>query len=159
MLRHTALAAALLTGLSLPAIAGDMPDFLNKKYATDPAACKGPIGDDNADALVLDKTGIAGLEFGCSYLDFWPGKDGAVTALVSCGDDSGITRPDLLSIIDNGNGEVRVQSQNEFVMGSVANSLTPPPAEEGKDETDNGEISFDYVSGTYALCGAAAKSQ
>lgn len=149
----------ILTGLSLPALAGDMPDLFNKKYATDPAACKAAQGSEQVDALVLDKTGIFGLEFSCTYVDFWSGKDGVTTVLVTCGDDTGITRPDLLSVIDDGNGEIRVQSQNEFVMSSVANGLAPPPAEDGKDETDNGEISFDYVSGTYALCGAPAKDK
>ena len=152
MLRHTALAAALLTGLSLPAIAGDMPDFLNKKYATDPAVCKGTQGDEESYGLTLDKTGIAGVEFSCTYLDFWPGEGNSVTALVSCGDDSGITRADFLSIIKDDNGELRVQSQNEYIMTTLANSLTPPPAEDDKNGTDSGEVSFDYVSNTYAPC-------
>ncbi len=159
MLRRTALVASFLSALSLPALAGDMPDLLAKKYATDPAACNGQKGLEEVDGLVIDKTGVTGVEFSCSFLDFWSDKTGT-TALVSCSDDSGITRPDFLSIVDVGNGEIRVQSQNEFIMGTVALNLAPPPAEDGKEESeDSGALNFDYVSGIYALCGAAATGQ
>ncbi|MBB4305552.1 hypothetical protein GGD81_004632 [Rhodobium orientis] len=162
MLRKTAIVAMILTGTALPALAGQMPDFLAKKYATDAAACKGQEAQEESGALVLDKTGIFGTEFGCSYRDFWGGKDGTVTVLVSCSDDSGVTRPDLLSVIREQNGELRVQSQNEFVMGEVALSLTPVPETDGQQTDEPAEDvvpNFEYVTGTYTPCDAAAKAQ
>ncbi|MCW2307400.1 hypothetical protein [Rhodobium gokarnense] len=162
MLRKTALVAMILTGTTLPALAGQMPDFFNKTYATDPAACKDQAAREESGALVLDKTGIFGTEFGCTYRDFWGGKDGTVTVLVSCGDDSGITRPDMLSVIREQNGELRVQSQNEFVMGEVALSLTPVPENDGEqtdDQADEVVPNFEYITGTYTPCDAAAKAQ
>jgi len=159
MIRTVAL-AAILAVAPTALMAADSPDLLKRKFATDPAACKAEAGADDADALTLDKTGIYGVEFSCSFLDFWPhlGSDGKiadVVVLASCGDDSGITRPDLITIVPQSPEELQVQSQNEYVQTEVAASLAPAPADNGGDNAnaeDDNVPSFDYVTATYTLC-------
>jgi hypothetical protein len=137
-----ALALALLATGS--AIAGP-PEFLSgKRYTATEAGCTGggEETDDIGTLLELNETGIYTYEFGCSFLEFWPGDDPnseqfLQTVLASCGDDSGITRPDTFSLVFN-DGDVPsvvVQSQNEYVTGSS------------------------FVSRTYSLCTAPVEGQ
>ena len=156
MLSQNLTLAALCACFALPAVAGDLPDYLkDKKYATDAIACGTDHGEDEAGALAIDKAGIFGYEFGCSFLDFWHHKDAEgglldVTVLASCGDDSGITRPDMITIIKDSDDTLRVQSQNEFVQGEMAAMTTQPPAEGEENESE--PLNFDFVSATYTLC-------
>ena len=95
------------------------PDFLKHTYAERPEACAADQYGERKGLQISDRA-ISGTEFGCTFLNYtpvsWgPGHDiNEYVVLVSCGDDSGITRPDHLSIIHS-NGELRVQSQNEYV--------------------------------------------
>ena len=156
MLTRKLALVALCTSLAAPAFAGELPAFLkDKKYATDAIACSADHGENEVGALAIDKAGIFGYEFGCTFLEFWHHSDaeGAlldVTALVSCGDDSGITRPDMITIIKDSDETLRVQSQNEFVQGELAAMSAPTPAE-GEEDSDE-PINFDFVSATYTLC-------
>ncbi|MGF1501297.1 MAG: hypothetical protein ACFBSD_05735 [Paracoccaceae bacterium] len=103
--------------------AGAPPEWLSGRYASDPAAC--PADGLAEDALVLDAPLLTGYEFGCVLLGFWPVRwsptdpGEATVALASCGDDSGITRPDLLSIIREPDGTLTLQSQNEYARASA----------------------------------------
>ncbi len=125
--------SAVLTGFILAAethasvgvaVAGEIPDFLSngKTYATTPAGCAG-FGDSDApdDALQITAEGIWGYEFGCTFVEFLPvrmnsqpGNVSGHVAIASCGDDSGISRPDLInmSFYDN---IIYATSQNDYV--------------------------------------------
>lgn len=138
------LALALLV-LAIPATAtaGGLPDYLkDKRYTYSENACRGepePNADDMTailSALEVNEVGVVGYEFGCIFLEFWPGTDESdtpynQTVLASCGDDSGITRPDMLSLIFSDEPpSVTVQSQNEYVTGQTYISHTYPLCKE-----------------------------
>jgi len=95
-----------------------MPDFLKHTYAANAAACDS-TGHEKAGLAIKDGL-ISGTEFGCAFLTYTPVvwdpdyPPSEYVVLASCGDDSGITRPDLISIIHSGD-TLRVQSQNEYV--------------------------------------------
>lgn len=134
--------------------AGEVPSFLiGKTYSTDVKQC-GNANDGDGDALQLSKDGIYGVEFGCQFVDFKYERDSetgrlfSVVATTSCGDDSGITRPDMISLspYEEG-GQVIVQSQNEYLLGEteliIAEKL-------GKDYPEKN--SYAWVSNTYNIC-------
>ncbi|MGD1935348.1 MAG: hypothetical protein ACFB0Z_12725 [Candidatus Phaeomarinobacter sp.] len=95
------------------------PDFLKHKYAANPEACAKSDAVEKRGLVIADGS-ISGTEFGCAFLTYTPvvwDKDfppQEYVVLASCGDDSGITRPDHLSIINYGD-KLQVQSQNEYV--------------------------------------------
>ena len=134
------------------AIAQEVPDFLfGKTYATEPAAC-GSMMDYDGDGLKITKDGISGLEFGCQFLNFRADRDkesGKVfgyVATVNCGDDSGINRPDLISM-SHWDGQLMVQSQNEYVLSEAEIMIAEKL---GKDFPE--KSSYSWVSNTYKLC-------
>ena len=162
MYRMTALMTVLIAALGASASAqdADAPDFIDGTYATDPKACKADANPEETQALTIDSNGIYGFEFGCTFLDNWSELNGEETtgyiALASCGDDSGIIRPDFISIIPEGDDELRVQSQNEYAI-SEALALSKPgknePAKEGEAEAED-ESSYEFVSAIYKKCPA-----
>ena len=71
-----------------------------------------------------------------------------VVATASCGDDSGISRPDLINLspyIEG--GQVFVQSQNEYV---VSESVIAVAQNLGREIPQ--EPAYAWVSQTYNLC-------
>ncbi|MFZ1813013.1 MAG: hypothetical protein WBO55_00500 [Rhizobiaceae bacterium] len=133
--------AAILTCVPMKADAGEVPSFLagGQVYATTPEACKGlDAGGDESGGLKLKADGISGYEFGCQFVDFIPVRYVDVPevtryiAIASCGDDSGITRPDMidLSIFDDA---VTATSQNDYnyAMSRLDASSDNDPFEAG----------------------------
>jgi|GEM_PF-3106928 len=97
----------------------EAPDFLKHRYAARPEACA-TTDEVEKRGLVIADEAISGTEFGCAFLTYTPVvwdenfPPQEYVVLASCGDDSGITRPDLISIMQYGD-ELKVQSQNEYV--------------------------------------------
>jgi len=146
--------ATLLIGLSswTVAQASDVPGFLKGRiFSTDTKSC----GDTSeGDGLQLSKEGIYGQEFSCQFLAFQTDADPdtgriyAVVATANCSDDSGIMRPDLITLspyIEG--GQVIVQSQNEYVLSEVEIMIAQ---ELGKAFPE--KSSFAWVSNTYNIC-------
>ena len=147
-----ALVSLMLVGLAAPSLAADAPAFLNDKFASDPEACKKDANMEELDALTIDKSGIFGFEFGCTFLEFWneqqDGKTKSTIALASCGDDSGIIRPDMITMILEGEGELRVQSQNEYAITEAIASLSQGAGENAGEDFQP----YEYVTATYTKC-------
>ncbi len=137
---------------AIPALAKDVPLFLKDKvYSTDPTKCGDATEDDS---LQLSKEGIFGNEFGCTFLSFKQEADkdtGQIYLAVghaNCGDDSGINRPDNITLIPQDENTITVQSQNEYII-SEAQILLSQRLPEGTKLAD----SFpDYVSRDYKIC-------
>ena len=137
---------------AVPALAMDVPEFLKGKvYSTDPSKCGDATEDDS---LQLSKEGVFGLEFGCTFLgfDMETDKDTGKTYLAvgraNCGDDSGINRPDNITMIAQDNETIAVQSQNEYIISEAQILLTQrlPENISLADEFPN------YVSRDYKIC-------
>lgn len=146
--------AGLIFSWVTAGFAADIPEFLDGElYSTDASQC-GDIVDTNGDTLQLSREGIYAEEFSCQFVDFkvdadpQTGQVFGVIATASCSDDSGITRPDLISMshYEDG-GQVFVQSQNEYLLGEteimIAQQLEKPFPERN---------SFAWVSNTYNIC-------
>lgn len=124
-MRVSALAFAVaVAGLALsPALADDVPAFLadGQVYAVE-GACD-PAEGEEYPGLKLTEQGIFGYEFGCRFVGISgvPSLDGGDShqhiATASCGDDSGISRPDLILLMPSLDGEsVDVTSQNDYAI-------------------------------------------
>ena len=133
------LLALLIVAIPATVMAAGPPEYLKgKRYFFSENACRyepePDTGEDTSflSTLEVNETGIFGYEFGCEFLEFWPGDAESdtpfiQTVLASCGDDSGITRPDVISLVFNTEEpSVTVQSQNEYVMGQSTISRTYP---------------------------------
>ena len=131
--------ALLIAAIPATAIAAGVPEYLKgKRYAFSDNAChyepEPETGEDTTflSTLEVNEVGIVGYEFGCTFLEFFPGDAESdtpyvQTVLASCGDDSGITRPDMISLVFNTEEpSVTVQSQNEYVTGDAMISRTYP---------------------------------
>lgn len=138
--------------LAHPAMALDVPDFLKDKvYSTDPSKCGDATEDDS---LQLSKEGVFGLEFGCTFLGFEVEADKdtgqlyLAVARANCGDDSGINRPDSITLIPQDENTVTVQSQNEYIIAEAQLLLSQRLPENIKlaDEFPS------YVSRDYKIC-------
>ena len=130
----------LIVAIPTCAMAAGVPEFLKgKRYTYSEETCVGEDelpAEEDADittTLEVNEAGIFAYEFGCIFLDFWPGDTDSdmpflQTVVASCGDDSGVTRPDLISLVfDTSEPEsVTVTSQNEYVMGQTFISRTYP---------------------------------
>lgn len=134
------------------AMAIDLPEFLKDKiYSTDPSKCGDATQDDS---LQLSKEGVFGLEFGCTFLgfDLETDKDTGKTYLAvgraNCGDDSGINRPDKITLIAQDDETITVQSQNEYIVSEAQLLLSQRLPENIKlaDELPN------YISRDYKIC-------
>ncbi len=145
---------SVLLGLfSIPTVfAGDLPEFLKQDvYTTDKKSC----GDtDDADGLQLSKEGIFGQEFSCTFVRFDEDADPdtgqlfSVVATANCGDDSGITRPDMITLSPYAEeGQVMVQSQNEYILSEVEIMIA---LEFGNDVPE--KSGHFWVSNTYNIC-------
>lgn len=129
------------------------PDFLLKfHFATSESACV-EVGE--TDDLMINEIGIFGQEFGCKFLDFVADREEAggeaylYVARVNCGDDGGINRPDMITIIhDDFQKLVTVQSQNEFIIEEAVRMSGFING--SKDE--NAEPLDSYVSRDYKMC-------
>jgi hypothetical protein len=134
------LLALLILAIPANAMAAGPPDLLKgQRFTYSEQSCRGepePETDDMTailSTLEVNEAGIFAYEFGCAFLEFWPGDEASdmpynQTVLASCGDDSGITRPDVISLVfDTGESQsVTVTSQNEYVMGQTFISRTYP---------------------------------
>lgn len=137
------------------AYAQAVPSFLEgtRLYSRDVGFCPGnPNPPATEGTLQVSKAGIYGYELGCTFLSLKPEKDpesGVIyswQAQAQCGDDSGITRPDVFALYEDQAGStIIVQSQNEYVLGTML-SITERP-----DDTDPFEQAS-WLSGTYTLC-------
>ena len=154
MLARLFLISGVMLSSGTVVFAGEVPTFLDGKlYSTDASQC-GDIVDSNGDTLQLSREGIYAEEFSCQFVDFktdvdpQTGRVFGVVATASCSDDSGITRPDLISMshYEDG-GQVFVQSQNEYLLGEteimIAQQLEKPFPERN---------SYAWVSNTYNIC-------
>ena len=139
-------------GATSHSFADDAPNFLKgRTFATESANCKGA---DDGDGLQLNREGIFGQEFSCSFVGFKIDKDTAsgrvfsVVATASCSDDSGISRPDLINLspyIEG--GEVYVQSQNEYLLYETEVMIAQQAGKEIPQK-----YTYAYVSDTYKIC-------
>lgn len=119
--------AAVAAGLAFsPALADGVPAFLadGQVYAVE-GACD-PAEGREFPGLQLTQQGIFGYEFGCRFLEIRsvPSLDGGESyqhiATASCGDDSGISRPDFILLMPSLDGEtVAVTSQNDYAISMV----------------------------------------
>lgn len=132
--------------------AKDIPDFLvDKVYSTDTSKC-GDSTEDNS--LQLSKEGVFGFEYGCTFFGFNmdvdkdTGKTYIAVARANCGDDSGVSRPDLMTLVVQDEKTISVQSQNEYVISQAQLLLSQRLPENIKlqDEIPN------YISRDYKLC-------
>ena len=133
-----------------------VPPFLEggAVYARDIAYCPGKADPGEGaveDTLSVSKAGLYGYELGCTFLQFLAERDPETKeifswqALAQCGDDSGVTRPDAFTLIADADGaELRVQSQNEYVAGTVAALMN-----EGDFDRF---MQSQFLSGSYKLC-------
>ena len=152
MLRLIFLVTICLNWTAL-AVAKELPSFLKETvYSTDPSKC-GDVTED--DSLQLSKEGIFGLEFACTFLGFQMDKDAdtgevyLAVAQANCGDDSGINRPDLVTLIHNkGEESVTVQSQNDYVLTELMQMMSARLEKPFNPETD----ALNYVSREYRIC-------
>ena len=135
-----------------PSMATELPIFLKDKiYSTDPSKCGDAIEDDS---LQLSQEGVFGLEFGCTFLgfDMDTDKDTGKTYLAigraNCGDDSGINRPDNITMIAQDDETITVQSQNEYIISEAQLLLSQrlPENISLADEFPN------YISRDYKIC-------
>lgn len=115
-----------------PAGAQEVPPFLasGQSWSTDERACGNPEEGVEGVFYVASKEGLFGYEFGCNFVDFRPvrNSDGETygwLATASCGDDSGITRPDMFSLSEY-DGMLTVTSQNDW----NASLINTDPTEE-----------------------------
>jgi len=121
---YGAIAAASGLCLGQEAARAQPPAFLDDRFATDPAACV--PGGGPSEALMIEGGVLSGYELACLFLAYHPvrwaqvGPVSQVVIVASCGDDTGITRPDLLSVILEPDGALTVQSQNEYVEINAA---------------------------------------
>lgn len=132
--------------------AKDIPDFLQDKvYSTDTSKCGDSTEDDS---LQLSKEGVFGFEFGCTFFGFDmevdkdTGKTYLAIARANCGDDSGVNRPDLFTLVFQDETTITVQSQNEYTIAEAQQLLSQRLPENIKiaDEFPN------YISRDYKLC-------
>lgn len=129
------------------------PDFLLKfHFATQENACV-EVGETSE--LMMNEIGIFGQEFGCKFLGFLADREEAGgeaylhVATVNCGDDGGINRPDMITLIyDDEAKTVVAQSQNEFV---VEEAVRTTQLVNGTFDPDATPLES-YVSRTYNLC-------
>jgi hypothetical protein len=134
------LLALLVLAIPSSVAGAGLPEYLEgQRYTYSEEACLGEAESSSEEettilsTLEVNEAGIFAYEFGCTFLEFWPG-DGESdtpfiqTVLASCGDDSGITRPDVISLVFNTEEpqSVTVTSQNEYVMGQTFISRTYP---------------------------------
>ncbi len=106
------------------ALAAELPDYLmgGQTYATNQKACGGfQDGDLPDDSYNLGATGIFGYEFGCVFVDIkpviYPDNEDPVFSHImtaSCGDDSGVTRPDTFHF-SYYEGILTVTSQTDYL--------------------------------------------
>jgi hypothetical protein len=137
------LSATLLTG---NAFASEVPDFLSKgqTYATDWKACVG-FADGGApdDSNTLDKNGIFGYEFGCTFVEFKPvifeGRTTGHLITASCGDDSGINRPDIFDVYVYDN-IVTATSQNDYIYDTL------------RQREDGDGASWGFINKQFEMC-------
>ena len=137
------LLALLIMAIPASAVGAGIPDLLKgQRFTYSEQSCRGEPEAETDDmteilsTLEVNEAGIFAYEFGCIFLEFWPGDAASdmpynQTVLASCGDDSGITRPDVISLVFSEEPpNVTVQSQNEYVMGQTFISRTYPICKE-----------------------------
>ncbi|MCB1464765.1 MAG: hypothetical protein KDJ90_20660 [Nitratireductor sp.] len=122
MIAKTFLAALGVMAASTLAHADAIPSFLSdgQKYVTDIKACTAEVVEET-DILQLTKDGVFGYEYGCNFVQFMDVRDvgdGKVyqyLAISACGDDSGVTRPDMFTMMPSDEGRLYITSQNEYL--------------------------------------------
>ena len=137
--------ALLAAGLVLPAQAAELPPFLSagQVWSTDERACGNPEEGIVEVFFTASAEGVFGYEFGCNFASFMPVRsaDGEVyswVAVAACGDDSGITRPDLFAFTQY-EDVLTVTSQNDFQWST------------GREQTEE-EAQWSLVNREFALC-------
>lgn len=151
-------AAAIILALAAEAMAEapQIPPFLDGTavFSRSAELCPGGEPSEIEGYLHVNKSGLYGYELGCTFLQFLPERDPESKdiygwlVIAQCGDDSGITRPDMFSLHYNESGpSLTVQSQNEYVASSVL-LLT------GQDTGEDPYLDPNFLSGEYRLCPA-----
>lgn len=152
MLRMIFLATFCLN-LTAIGVAKELPTFLEDAvYSTDPSKC-GDVTED--DSLQLSREGIFGFEFACTFQGFQLDRDAdtgevyLAIAQANCGDDTGINRPDLFTLIhDRTENSISVQSQNEYVLTELLQIMSARLEKPFDQEND----ALNFVSREYRLC-------
>ena len=115
-----------LAALATPAAAQEIPPFLadGGKYATDATSCAAEI--EEAEGYQLTAKGLYAYEFSCTFTSFQSVRynDGdnepdEYIAIASCGDDSGISRPDMILLMPSDENMLFLTSQNDYAISSV----------------------------------------
>ena len=141
--------AAVFACIPVGAKAGETPPFLSggQFYGENTLACdEAKSGAGEGEGLYMKGEGVFGTEWGCTFLDFLPiryedgGEVNGYVAITSCGDDSGISRPDMFEL-DFYDGIVTVTSQNDYTAASAK------PYNEQEDP-----FSIGIISKQFALC-------
>lgn len=165
----SALALALLTDLARPAMAGEaaVPEFFRdgQRYVARADQCAEPAGSDREDLRSITVLGISAYEYGCGFLAFLPSKDalsGEIhgwVAQASCGDDSGIERPDSFYLALQPDGKrLQVQSQSEYATGEALLLLELRHPELSAMSSGEGQDPYEaasFISGDYVACEGA----
>lgn len=152
-LRFFLVASSAIFMVSLSSVnAKDIPDFLKDKvYSTDTSKCGDSTEDDS---LQLSKEGVFGYEFGCTFFGFDmevdkdTGKTYLAVGRANCGDDSGVNRPDLITLVVQDETTISVQSQNEYTIAEAQQLISQRLPE---NVTIADEFP-DYISRDYKLC-------
>lgn len=153
MIKQSAFASSIVffafsAGVSL---AADVPSFFasGQYYAETPEDCVAPGAEtDRERPMTLNGEGVSAHEFGCYFVEFKPVKNPFAEAgsepdtwlaTASCGDDSGITRPDIfnISIYEQ---SLWVTSQNDYLYDLLRQ----------REEGDND--AWGFVNREYVLC-------
>jgi len=126
----TIIAAGLLASVTawqpLAAHAGDIPSFLSagQTYAEKQEYCLGP--DEEAEferPMNINAEGMSAHESGCQFVEYKPiihsfdepgAEPDSYLVTAACGDDSGITRPDIFHLYHY-EGTLRLTSQNDYM--------------------------------------------
>jgi hypothetical protein len=130
------------------AVAADIPPFLanGETYVTDTKACADNADTGDSPVFHLSRDGLFGYEFGCTFVQFLPVADHttpnepyAWIAIASCGDDSGISRPNMINFTPSEGGVLYVTSQNDY----LSYLQNPPSGEDGAEDWSLVERQFD----------------
>jgi hypothetical protein len=120
---------AAVSMLASSAVLADEPVFKGT-FAKSAAACKATGDGANwEDSLRVDAEGVSGYELGCQFTAMQRVNTDTETSdfltPAVCGDDSGVTRPDMfwMSVYEEGK-KLGLQSQNEYVAAAEGGGLS-----------------------------------
>ncbi|MCB1451147.1 MAG: hypothetical protein KDJ67_13675 [Nitratireductor sp.] len=141
--------AAVFACIPVGAKAGETPPFLSggQFYGENTLACdEAKSGAGEGEGLYMKGEGVFGTEWGCTFVDFLPiryeqgGEISGYIAITSCGDDSGVSRPDMFELHFY-EDVITATSQNDYVAASAK------PYDDKEDP-----FSIGIINKQFALC-------